>query len=123
MAGKRRIRPPKVEFEFTDPDLTAFGGASDAQTLWAIIASLARGQGSLSDLDALRADGVASALLDRLLHHAVVINIEGASHRLRQHTDLVLEHVRANAPIAPPPPSKGRGRPPANKRKDTNAAN
>ena len=91
-AGKRRIRPPKVEFEFTDLDLTAFGGASilaqtarrlglfdllgeavsvkvrnrgasDAQTLWAIIASLARGQGSLSDLDALRADRVASALL------------------------------------------------------------
>ena len=27
-AGKRRIRPPKVEFEFTDLDLTAFGGAS-----------------------------------------------------------------------------------------------
>ena len=25
---KRRIRPPKVEFEFTDLDLTAFGGAS-----------------------------------------------------------------------------------------------
>ena len=79
-------------FEFTDLDLTAFGGASilaqtakrlglfellgeavsvkvrnrgasDAQTLWAIIASLARGQGSLSDLDALRADGVGSALL------------------------------------------------------------
>ena len=25
---KRKIRPPKVEFEFTDLDLTAFGGAS-----------------------------------------------------------------------------------------------
>ena len=91
-AGNRRIRPPKVEFEFTDLDLTAFGGASilartarrlglfellgeavsvkvrnrgasDAETLWAIIASLARGHGSLSDLDALRADKVASALL------------------------------------------------------------
>ncbi len=66
---------------------------------------------------------VATALLDRLLHHAVVIHIEGASYRLRQHTDLVPEHVRANAPIAPPPPPKRRGRPPANKRKDTNAAN
>ena len=90
--GKRRIRPPKVEFEFTDLDLTAFGGASllaqaakrfglfelldgavsvkvrnrgasDAETLWAIVASLARGHGALSDLDALRADTVASTLL------------------------------------------------------------
>ena len=81
-----------MEFEFTDLDLTAFGGASilaqtarrlglfelleeavsvkvrnrgasDPETLWAIIASLARGHGSLSDLDALRADRVASALL------------------------------------------------------------
>ena len=89
---KRKIRPPKVEFEFTDLDLTAFGGASilaqtarrfglfelldeavkvkvrargasDAETLWSIIASLARGHGALSDLDALRADTVARALL------------------------------------------------------------
>ena len=91
-AGKGRIRPPKIEFEFTDLDLTAFGGASilaqtakrfglfellegavsvkvrnrgasDAETLWAIVASLARGHGALSDLDALRADTVARALL------------------------------------------------------------
>ena len=89
---KRKIRPPKVEFEFTDLDLTGFGGASilartarrhglfelleeavsvkvrdrgasDAETLWAMIASLCRGHGSLSDLDALRADGVARVLL------------------------------------------------------------
>ena len=40
---------------------------------------------------------VATALLDRLLHHAVVVQIEGASYRLRGHTDLVPEHVRANA--------------------------
>ena len=89
---KRKIRPPKVEFEFTDLNLTAFGGASilartarrfglfelldeavsvkvrdrgasDAETLWAMIASLARGHGALSDLDALRADTVARALL------------------------------------------------------------
>jgi IstB-like ATP binding protein len=32
---------------------------------------------------------VATALLDRLLHHAVVIQIEGASYRLRQHVDLL----------------------------------
>lgn len=55
---------------------------------------------------------VATALLDRLLHHAVVIQIEGASYRLRSHADLIPEHVRANAPIAPPPPPKRRGRPP-----------
>ena len=41
---------------------------------------------------------VATALLDRLLHHAVVIQIEGASYRLRGHADLIPEHVRANAP-------------------------
>lgn len=55
---------------------------------------------------------VATALLDRLLHHAVVIQIEGASYRLRSHADLIPEHVRANAPITPPPPPKRRGRPP-----------
>ena len=55
---------------------------------------------------------VATALLDRLLHHAVVIQIAGASYRLRVHADLIPEHVRANAPIAPPPPPRRRGRPP-----------
>ena len=55
---------------------------------------------------------VATALLDRLLHHAVVMHIEGASYRLRGHADLIPEHMRANAPIAPPPPPKRRGRPP-----------
>lgn len=55
---------------------------------------------------------VATALLDRLLHHAIVVQIEGASYRLRAHADLIPEHVRANAPITPPPPPKRRGRPP-----------
>lgn len=55
---------------------------------------------------------VATALLDRLLHHAVVVQIEGASYRLRGHTDLIPEHTRTNAPISPPPPPKRRGRPP-----------
>ena len=55
---------------------------------------------------------VATALLDRLLHHAVVVQIEGASYRLRAHADLIPEHVRANAPITPPPAPKRRGRPP-----------
>ena len=54
---------------------------------------------------------VATALLDRLLHHAVVVQIEGASYRMRQHADLVPEHARINAPITPPPPPKKRGRP------------
>lgn len=55
---------------------------------------------------------VATALLDRLLHHAVVVQIEGASYRLRAHADLIPEHARANAPITPPPPPRRRGRPP-----------
>ena len=40
---------------------------------------------------------VATALLDRLLHHAIVIQIEGSSYRLRQHADLIPEHIRSNA--------------------------
>jgi DNA replication protein DnaC len=55
---------------------------------------------------------VATALLDRLLHHAVVIQIEGSSYRLRQHADLVPEHVRSKSIIAPPLVPKRRGRPP-----------
>jgi hypothetical protein len=38
---------------------------------------------------------VATALLDRLLHHAAtVIQIEAASYRLREHADLVPENIR-----------------------------
>jgi DNA replication protein DnaC len=55
---------------------------------------------------------VATALLDRLLHHAVVIQIEGSSYRLRRHAELVPEHVRSKALITPPPAPKRRGRPP-----------
>jgi len=58
---------------------------------------------------------VATALLDRLLHHAVVVQIEGASYRLRQHADLVPEHIRSKALINPPANAvtpKRRGRPP-----------
>jgi DNA replication protein DnaC len=61
---------------------------------------------------------VATALLDRLLHHAVVIQIEGSSYRLRQHANLVPEHVRSKALITPPPAPKRRGRPPAKKTDD-----
>jgi hypothetical protein len=58
---------------------------------------------------------VATALLDRLLHHAVVIQIEGSSYRLRQHADLMPEHLRSKAIITPPfptEPPRRRGRPP-----------
>jgi hypothetical protein len=47
---------------------------------------------------------VATALLDRLLYHAIVIQIEGSSYRLRQHADLLPEHIRSKALIQPPPP-------------------
>ncbi|RWK66859.1 IS21-like element helper ATPase IstB [Mesorhizobium sp.] len=64
---------------------------------------------------------VATALLDRLLHHAVVVQIEGSSYRLRQHADLVAEHVRSKALINPPPPPKKRGRPAGLKSTDQDA--
>ena len=56
---------------------------------------------------------VATALLDRLLHHAVVIHIEGASYRLRQHADLIPDALR-QAPAIPPNGTipRRRGRPP-----------
>ena len=60
---------------------------------------------------------VATALLDRLLHHAVVVQVEGASYRLRQHAELVPEHIRSKALIHPPASTataKHRGRPPKN---------
>jgi DNA replication protein DnaC len=56
---------------------------------------------------------VATALLDRLLHHAVVVQIEGASYRLRQHADLMPDALRAKASTtAPPAPPRRRGRSP-----------
>jgi DNA replication protein DnaC len=66
---------------------------------------------------------VATALLDRLLHHAVVIQIEGSSYRLRQHADLVPERLRSRAPITPPPAPapRRRGRPPKNRSLDQHA--
>lgn len=61
---------------------------------------------------------VATALLDRLLHHAIVIQIEGSSYRLRQHANLVPENVRARPSINPPQQPKRRGRPPGKKSTD-----
>ena len=55
---------------------------------------------------------VATALLDRLLHHAVVVQIEGSSYRMRQHAALLPESLRAAASANPTPALKRRGRPP-----------
>ena len=51
---------------------------------------------------------MATALLDRLLHHAVVITITGHSYRLREHRELIPDHVRTNKSLVPPPPPKKR---------------
>ena len=50
---------------------------------------------------------VATALLDRLLHHAVVVHIEGASYCLRRHADLIQDSARVR-PAAPPAPAPRR---------------
>jgi DNA replication protein DnaC len=63
---------------------------------------------------------VATALLDRLLHHAVVIQIEGSSYRMRQHADLVPESMRSTTSANPAPAPKRRGRPPAKPPADQN---
>ena len=52
---------------------------------------------------------IATALLDRLLHHAVVVHIEGSSYRMRQHADLLPPVPPASHPGIQP---KRRGRPP-----------
>src|SRR5262249_48140522 len=57
---------------------------------------------------------VATALLDRLLHHAVVIQTEGWSYRLRKQADLMRDQVRSKAIITSPIPAqppRRRGRP------------
>src|SRR6202451_568072 len=54
---------------------------------------------------------VATALLDRLLHHAVVVQIEGSSYRLRQHADLLTQPRHPSQPTTEAPPRR-RGRPP-----------
>jgi len=43
----------------------------------------------------------ATGLHDRRLHHAIVMQIEGASYRMRQNANLVLEAIRPNASTAP----------------------
>ena len=63
---------------------------------------------------------VATALLDRLLHHAVVVHIEGASYRLRRHADLLPETSTARQMSADPVPRR-RGRPPKPRNSDLTA--
>jgi DNA replication protein DnaC len=53
---------------------------------------------------------VAAALLDRLLHHAVVIEIEGNSYRLRQHAELMPDNLKGTNPTKTLP-RRRRGRP------------
>ena len=57
---------------------------------------------------------VATALLDRLLHHAVVVQIEGSSYRMRQHAGLLPQAPRPNpaAGLADATLPRRRGRPP-----------
>ena len=64
---------------------------------------------------------VATALLDRLLHHAIVVRIEGASYRLRRHADL-LPDTSTTRPIASAEPEpRRRGRPPKPRNSDLTA--
>ena len=58
---------------------------------------------------------VAAALLDRLLHHAIVIEIAGNSYRLREHAKLVPDSLRLPPVSAPAKPKRRRGRPPKKK--------
>lgn len=64
---------------------------------------------------------VATALLDRLLHHAIVIQIEGASYRLRQHADLIPDQLRIRQPTPASASPRRRGRPPKDRRTDLSA--
>lgn len=49
---------------------------------------------------------VAAALLDRLLHHAIVVQIEGTSYRLREHADLLPDHLRNRPSSLNHPPAE-----------------
>ena len=55
---------------------------------------------------------VATALLDRLLHHAVVVHIEGSSYRLRQHADLLAQPRHPSQATSTEAPPRRRSRPP-----------
>lgn len=55
---------------------------------------------------------IAAALLDRLLHHAVVVQIEGNSYRLREHAALMPENLKTAAAGKEKRMGRPRGRPP-----------
>ena len=52
---------------------------------------------------------IAAALLDRLLHHAIVIEIDGLSYRCAEHAHLIPEALHPT-PVSTPP-KRRRGRP------------
>ena len=54
---------------------------------------------------------VAAALLDRLLHHAIVVEIEGHSYRLREHANLVPDSLKGHAVPREEKPKRKPGRP------------
>lgn len=80
----------------------------------AIILTSNRGFGEWGDIFGDQV--VATALLDRLLHHAQVVQIEGSSYRLRQHAALVPENLKAK--YARPIPTQQQPRPRGRPRKD-----
>ncbi|QKM57666.1 Insertion sequence IS5376 putative ATP-binding protein (plasmid) [Burkholderia glumae] len=61
---------------------------------------------------------VAAALLDRLLHHAIVVQIEGTSYRLREHADLLPDHLRNRPPALNPVPAEPARRRPGRPRRN-----
>lgn len=63
---------------------------------------------------------VAAALLDRLLHHAVVVQIEGSSYRLREHADLLPDHLRNRPSAVNHPAAETIPRRPGRPRKEVN---
>src|SRR5689334_7334092 len=65
---------------------------------------------------------VAAALLDRLLHHAIVIQIEGSSYRLREHAQLLPEHMRSRPTPANPAEHAAKPRRARRKERDLSAA-
>jgi IstB-like ATP binding protein len=55
---------------------------------------------------------VATALLDRLLPHAIVVRIEGSSYRMHEHADLLPDHQRnRSSSLNPGPAEPARWRP------------
>lgn len=63
---------------------------------------------------------IAAALLDRLLHHAVVIQIEGNSYRLREHAALMPENLKAAVAVHDTKTGRPRGRPPKQETRSSN---